>query len=277
MARSTRNAIVKTLGPVALLACANVAVCAETISISGTGAGLGTMQLLAQEYSKQHPGVTITVLPNMGSTGGIKAALAGALDIGISSRPLKPEERERGGTAIAYAKTPFVIATAAEQRVMGLTLKELAAFYSGAMQTWPDGQRLRLILRPANDSDTDVLKALSPEMNLAVTTALATPGLATATTDQDSADTLEKIPGALGSSTLALILSEKRALKALALEGVAPSIQSLKDGRYPYHKTLYIVTKSNPSNAAQSFIAFVRSVSGQQVLTAHGQWPLVDP
>ena len=60
----------------------------QEIKIGGTGAALGTMQVLAQAYAKTRPDAKITVLPSMGSGGGIKAVLAGAIQIGVSSRPL---------------------------------------------------------------------------------------------------------------------------------------------------------------------------------------------
>ena len=258
-----------------LFAASCVTVHAETITISGTGAGLGTMKLLAQEFQKQHPSISVQVLPNTGSSGGIKATLAGALDIGISSRALKPDERERGAIAVAYAKTPFVVATSNTNSVSNVTLKDLQTLYSGAKANWPDGQRVRLIMRPINDSDTDLLKGMSPELDAAVMKAQAVPGLATAVTDQDGANAIEKIPGAIGTSTLALILSEHRALKALAINGVIPSIETIKDGSYPYQKTLYFVTTTNVSKAAREFIAFAHSA--HNTLMDNGQLPFVDP
>lgn len=273
--RRIRHVLAKILCPMILFAASSVLVHAETITISGTGAGLGTMKLLAQTFQMQHPDITVQVFPNTGSTGGIRAALAGAINIGISARALKPDEREHGAVAVAYAKTPFVIATSLANSVSGVTLKDLQTLYSGTTAKWPDGQRVRLIMRPANDSDTDLLKGMSPELDAVVTKALAIPGLATAITDQDSANAIEKIPGAIGTSTLALILSEHRALKALAINGVIPSIQTLKDGSYPYQKTLYFVTTANVSKAAQEFITFVHSARG--ALIDNGQLPFVDP
>ena len=56
---------------------------AQELKVGGTGAALGTMQLLVQAYAKADPDARITVLPSMGSGGGIKALLGGAIQIGL--------------------------------------------------------------------------------------------------------------------------------------------------------------------------------------------------
>src|SRR5258708_1091963 len=63
----------------------------EEIRIGGTGNALGPMHVLGQAFAKANPGVTVTVLPSLGSGGGIKAAANGAVQIAVSSRTLKDE------------------------------------------------------------------------------------------------------------------------------------------------------------------------------------------
>ena len=61
---------------------------AETLRIGGTGAALGPMARLGDAFQDLHPDTTIEILPSLGSGGGIKATMAGAIDIGLSSRDL---------------------------------------------------------------------------------------------------------------------------------------------------------------------------------------------
>ena len=91
-----------------------------------------------------------------------------------------------------------------------------------------------------------------------------------ALTDKSNADTLEIVPGAIGTATRAQIISEKRALQPLALDGVMPSLQTLDKGSYPYAKTFGLVTAPKPGLLVQQFIAFVRSPARQQVLKKNG-------
>ncbi|MBA4177491.1 MAG: hypothetical protein C0505_13180 [Leptothrix sp. (in: Bacteria)] len=251
---------------------AATAVQAQEIKIGGTGAALGTMQLLARAYAKTRPDARITVLPSMGSGGGIKAVLAGAIQIGVSSRPLSEAESKAGAMAIEYGRTAFVFATAAASKATGITTQNLVDFYAGKADEWPDGSKLRLVLRPIGDSDSETIKAMSPAMRDAKSAAERRKGMAFSVTDQEAADAIEKIPGALGPSTLALLMSEKRALKPLALDGVAPSAQTIADGSYPLAKRLMIVTGPKTPAEAQAFVTFVQSTAGRQILQQTGHW-----
>jgi phosphate transport system substrate-binding protein len=245
---------------------------AETLRISGTGAALGSVEAVAKAYEKAYPSNQVRVLrPSPGSSGGIKALQAGALDLAVSSRPLKEAERAQGLTAIEFARTPFVVAVAAGlQRPAGLSLEQLADIYSGRTSVWPNGRPIRLILRPLSDSDTVELRRMSPEMDRAVAVAQERQGMMAAYTDQDSADAIEKTPGAIGTSTLALIVGEKRPLRPLALAGVEPTPGNLADGRYPYSRSFYLVMRKDAGAEARRFAAFLRSAEGRAVLGNNG-------
>ncbi len=65
-----------------LFLCSGLAAAAEQIKIGGSGAALGTVRLLAQEFGAQNPDIGITIVPNLGSSGGVKAVTAGAIGLG---------------------------------------------------------------------------------------------------------------------------------------------------------------------------------------------------
>jgi phosphate transport system substrate-binding protein len=248
------------------------AVQAQEIKVGGTGAALGTMHLLAQAYAKSKPDSKVTVLPSMGSGGGIKAVLAGAIQVAVTSRPLSDAEVNAGAVAIEYGRTPFVFATAAANSVTGITTPNLVDYYAGKVEEWPDGEKLRLVLRPIGDSDSEAIKAMSPAMRDAKSAAEQRRGMLFTVTDQETASAIEKVPGALGPSTLALLKSEKRALKALALDGVAPTTQNIANGRYPLSKQLLMVTGPRTLPAAHAFVSFIRSAAGREILEQNGHW-----
>jgi phosphate transport system substrate-binding protein len=259
---------------VATFAMAAVGAHADSIRIGGTGTGLGAMKLLAQEFKKSRPDAQLIVTPSLGSTGAIRAVLAAAVDIGISARPVSPEEARQGASARAYARTPFAIATGAKNSSAGLSLRELVQIYSGKLTRWPDGSPIRLIVRPDADTDTIVMRTFSAEMDSAITAALARKGLRMADTDQDNADALEKIQGSLGTTTLTQIVTENRAIRLLALDGVMPTLQSLAAGDYRHFKILYLVTRRKPSPLTKDFVAFIRSPAAQAVLASSGNLAL---
>ena len=230
------------------------------------------MELLGQAYAKAQPDAKITVLPSIGSSGGIKALLAGAIQIAVSSRPLSEAESRAGAVAVEYGRTPFVFATAASSKVTGITTQNLLDFYAGKVDQWPDGSKVRLVLRPIGDSDNDTIKSLSPAMREAMSAAERRKGMVFTVTDQETASSIENITGAMGPSTLALLLSEKRTLKALALDGVVPGAQTIANGSYPLYKPLLMVSGPKTPPEAQAFITFVRSAAGREILQQTGHW-----
>src|SRR5512146_1490053 len=204
------------------------------IVIGGTGSALGGIKEIAKAFRKEHPEITVSFVPSLGSSGGIEAALSGSLDLALSARPLTDRERERGASAVEYARTPFLFATKETSHAASLTLRKVASIYGGETQQWPDGTPLRLVLRPEGDMDLLLLRSMSPEMDLADQKAVRRQGMLIAVTDQENADTLVKVKGAFGATTLAQILAEKRPLIPLTLDGVAPGVDALAEGRYPF-------------------------------------------
>lgn len=250
--------------------CHSPAVAEDTIKIGGVGGALGTMRLLVDAFERSHPGVKVVVLPTMGSSGAIKAVSQGVIDIGLVGRPMKEQERKLGLKTIEYAKTPLAFVTKMGIKKSNVSTVELIRILNGEMTTWPDGQRLRLILRPADDSETLLVKTMSEEIGKAMDAALARPGMIKALTSQESADMLEKTPGAFGFSALTLIISEKRSLNVLSYNNVIPSVKSLADGSYPLYELLYMVTRPETSPQIRLFVDFVRSAEGRGILEKSG-------
>ncbi len=245
---------------------------AEEFRIGGTGAALGTMQLLAAEFTAANPDIQITTVPSLGSGGSIKAVVAGAIGLAVTSRPMNESERKLGATEMEYARTPFVFAVSTKSKVTAITSGELADIYAGKKVTWADGSPVRIVLRPVSDIDTEMVKAISPAIRQGLAAAEARPGVRFAVNDQDAANDLEKIPGAIGPGSLALIVSEKRALRALKLDGREPTPANAASGAYPHYKRMFLVTGAKRTAAVERFVAFVQSPAGRKILTTNGQW-----
>lgn len=247
---------------------------ADTLRIGGTGNALGTIQLLADAFSRANPGTKVIVLPSIGSSGAVKAVPKGAIDIGLSSRPLTVDEAKNGTQAVEYARSPTVFTVHQRTQATGLTKAQIADIYLGKLTHWPNGIQIRPIMRQPGDDNTRQIISLSPEIEAAVKAASERPGLAFATTDQETSEKLDSIPGALGVTALALILSEQHPFRALTLDGIEPTAENIANGRYPIVKRFYFILPAVPSPTARAFISFAHSPEGRSILTRTGHSPL---
>jgi phosphate transport system substrate-binding protein len=241
---------------------------AETIRVAGTGGALEAMRLAGEAFQKTHPETNLAIVPGLGSRGGIKALQAGAADVAVSAPPAPAAEP--GLISVELGRTPMIFTTGSPRPGTGVTMADLVEIYSGRKTAWPDGSRLRVILRPNGDSDTAFLRALSPAMNRAIDDGFKVPGVKIAATDQDAANAIGSIPGAFGTSTLLQVRGEARTLAPLPVGGVAPRLAALANGSYPYVKTLYLVTRGQSTVAVRQFMGFLASPAGRELLSGLG-------
>jgi phosphate transport system substrate-binding protein len=59
-------------------------------------------------------------------------------------------------------------------------------------------------------------------------------------------------------------------LKAMAVEGIPPTVENVLAGRYHLVRPLLFVTKGAANSAAQKFVDFVLSPEGQSLLAREG-------
>ncbi len=246
----------------------------DVLRVSGTGTALGAMRRLSAAFAAASPGHRLRVLASVGTSGALEAVAQGALDVGISARPLEPAERTLGLVGIPYARTPFLFAVGPRTRITNVTPGEIARIYRGEIRAWPSGERVRVVLRPKTDVDSFILRSISDEMAKALDVAHAREGMLMALTNQECDEILARTPGAIGPTSLTQVLTEKRPLTPLAWNGVAPALASLASGAYPLSKTLVAVVRAPLSPAVRRFLSFLGSPEAHKILEETGNLPL---
>lgn len=273
MFRVTR--LVHSAAVCAVLIAASQSAHADHLKAGGTGSANEMVNIVARAWTTAQEGASVEIVPGLGSSGAIAAVADGALDIALSGRILKDDERAQGLVALPLAKTPFVFATS-QAAVGPLRGAELPTFYSSPSATWSNGAPVRAIIRPRNESDTQLLVGFLPNMAGALDALRARGDVPIAATDQDNLDLAEKVPGSIVAAALAQIVNEKRNLRIVAIDGVAPSLASLEAGSYPFAKTFYVVTKAEPSPSVRALLQFLTTPAGRTALRAAGTLPIQD-
>jgi phosphate transport system substrate-binding protein len=238
------------------------------LKIGGTGSSIGIMKILSQQYHIHHPDITIEVLKSLGSSGGIRALQAGAIDLAVASRPLKEKEKKDVHEYV-LGTSPLVFAVHPETRVDSLTDSQLVDIYRGSLFAWPDGTQIRRILRPANDTDWLLMQTISPQLSQALEIASNTEGLYLAVTDTDAVSYLERVVGSFGVTTLAMVHAEQRQVKVLSYREIDPADPS-SVARYHLRKTYHLVVRSEAPTTVTDFLTFIFSDQGKHVLSELG-------
>lgn len=267
--RGINRKLRSVLTSVVLFCCLSFDSMADPLVGGGTGSGLAILQKLGEAYSKSETGFDLKVLPSLGSGGAIKGVSGKSVDIGVIARPLKDEELRQGLQAFFMARTPLVLVTnrTGEKQI---SVNQLENIFSGKITRWVDNEPIRLVLRPISDTDTELLGTLSPNLKNAIAVANTREGMIYASTDQESASSLEKLPGSLGTMTLGQLTTEGRRLRALVIDSHSPTMGGKPDPNYPLYKTLYIVVRQESKQEAFRFVRFIRSNEGRRILDANG-------
>jgi len=113
-----------------------------TISVSGAFALYPMMTVWAEEFQKIHPNVTFDVQGG-GAGKGMTDALSGAVDIGMISRAIKPEEEEQGAFWVKVTEDAVYAVISADNPVadkiiaQGISQETIAKIYvTGEITTW---------------------------------------------------------------------------------------------------------------------------------------------
>jgi phosphate transport system substrate-binding protein len=238
------------------------------LRVGGSGAVSESLRQMGPVFEAE-TGIVLEVVPSLGTSGANAAVADRVLGISLSGRDLKTKEIARGLRVAAVFRTPFGLATS-RSAPQNLRSGEIAQLYQADKPMWPDGLPILIVLRPANQSDDTVLRELFPGMADALERVHKRSDLSLAATSQANADMGEKTKGSLVGASLTQVTTEKRNLRFVSIDGVAPSLESLENGSYPYGKGIYLVVPSVVSPEAAAFVAFLARPMGESLMRKAG-------
>lgn len=213
-------------------------------------------------------GITVTYNAT-GSGAGIQAVSEGRCDIGLASRNLKDEEKANGlvGTVLAYDGIAIIVNP--ENPVSDLDLETIAKIYTGEIKNWKEiggnDSEIVLIGREAGSGTRDGFEDITKTKGkCSYRQELTSTG--------DVITTVASNPAAIGYASLA---SVKDSVKAVTVDGVAPSEATIKDGSYVVQRPFVLVTKKDAtlSESAQKFFDYITSANANEIISAAGVVP----
>jgi phosphate transport system substrate-binding protein len=268
--RSRRATIAAALGLALCVATAH----GETLVVVGTGAGVAALDVLGSAWAAEDKTYQFRTVKGLGSEGGVRALIDRRADLSVSGRAISPElQRAHRLRTMTFAATPWGFVTSSTT-VTGISRAELTDIVSGKVARWSDGTQLRIVLRPLTDSDTVQFGHHFPELRAALGRLHGRRELPIAGTDHDNFNLAESTSGAFALGTLTQIVTERRRLRLLALDGVAPTVENFAAGRYPLHKDFVIAMHEAPPERATRFLRFLASPAAAKLMAEIGLVPI---
>ena len=264
----------------AVMALSLFAGCGQKANDNGTTAAGGTVATdgstsmekvigaLGESFMEANKGTTFTYNPT-GSGSGIQAVSEGRCDIGLSSRALKDDEKATL-TETTVALDGIAIIVNPQNPVKDLSLEQIAKIYTGEITNWKDvgGEDAEIVLigREAGSGTRDGFESITETKD-------ACQYRQELTSTGDVITTVSQNPNAIGYASLAAI---KDSVKALTVNGVAPTEATVKDGTYLVQRPFVLVTKEGTalSDTAQKFFDFAISADAASIISAAGAVPV---
>ena len=238
------------------------------VATGGSTSMKNVIAALTEGFAEVEPGVTVSYDPT-GSGAGITGATDKTLDIGLSSRALKDDEKnDVDGTTVALDGIAIVVNKAS--KVADLTVDQLKQMFTGEITNWKDvgGDDGEIVLvgreagsgtRDGFESIVDVKDSCKYAQELTATGAVIS--------------AVEANPLAIGYASLSAVGDT---VKMVTVGGVECSEDTVKDGSYEVQRPFVFVTNKSValSEQAQAFFDFATSADAADLIRTAGAVPV---
>ena len=238
------------------------------VATGGSTSMKNVIAALTEGFAEVEPGVTVSYDPT-GSGAGITGATDKTLDIGLSSRALKDDEKnDVDGTTVALDGIAIIVSK--DSKVADLSVEQLKKMFTGEITNWKDvgGDDGEIVLvgreagsgtRDGFESIVDVKDSCKYAQELTATGAVIS--------------AVEANPLAIGYASLSAVGDT---VAMVTVEGVECSEDTVKDGSYKIQRPFVFVTNKSValSEQAQAFVDFATSKDAADLIRTAGAVPV---
>ena len=247
----------------------------EKIVVDGSTTVGPIAKAFAEYYMGKHPDVNITVSES-GSGNGAKSLINAACDVATMSRPMKNAEtkaaQDAGVLPIEFivAMDGIAVVVHRSNPVKALTIEEIRDIYTGKIQNWrelggPD-EKIVVISRDTNSGTYECFESLV--MNKQKLAGSAEYVGSNGAIRQRVMSTATAI-GYVG-------LAFTEGVKALTMNGVAATADTVTSQKYPISRALYMYTNGRPAEGSNlyNYVNLYRTADGRKIIEDTGFVPL---
>ncbi|SCI20643.1 Phosphate-binding protein pstS precursor [uncultured Clostridium sp.] len=235
------------------------------VTVSGSTSVGSPMEKLAEAFEEKNEGIKVEV-QQLGSSAGIKNAIEGVSEIGMSSRDLKDEEKSSGLKETIIATDGIAVITNSANNVTDLTLDQVRDIYTGKITNWKDvgGNDAPIVVVSREDGSgtrDGFQEKVGFESEELVSDATISDG------SGNIKSTVEGNENAIGYISFGYVDEKVNSVK---IDGVEINHETIANNEYVIARPFILVNKDGISDNAQSLIDFILSDEGQSILEEKG-------
>jgi len=250
------------------------------IVVAGSTSVQPYAELLAEEFMHSQTGIKINVQGG-GSSAGIEAAIEGVAAIGMSSRDLNENEKDKlawykeialdGLAIIIHPDNPIIKKSGNPNHTVDFTYEQLRDIYSGKITDWSklggSSGEIYLITREEGSGTRDAFEKLAMDGNRISPRAMV---------QNSNGGVRLQVSGnknSIGFISMGFVELEgkrQKPVRAVSIEKVSATIENVLNGDYTLARSFWFVSKDEPEGIVKEFIDFVLSEEGKKVLSGAG-------
>jgi phosphate transport system substrate-binding protein len=231
------------------------------LDFAGSGSNAPLTEILLEAYSSRHPDVRMHLHEGIGSTGAIRAVADGAIDVGLVSRRLTPEE-SAGLLVVPYARVEVVLGAHPSVTTARMTRRELVDLYAG--RPMPASLPRIVIQRERGDSSHRAVERVLDGFLAANDRAWTASLHRVVYSDESMIQALLETPGATGLVDRGRLVAARLPLHVIEIEGLDAE-----------KELAFLVRGGDPR--FEAFAEFCRSEEARALVIASGYLDVRDP
>lgn len=239
------------------------------LDIAGGTAHIPVMKQAAQNIMKVNPKLRITVTGG-GSGVGVQKVGEGLVEIGNTGRALKATEIEKYGlVSFPFAIDGVAVVVNPDNNIAELSTEDLKKIYAGEIDNWKtlggNDAKITIYAREDGSGTRDTFE------ELAIDKGVTSPSANIINSNGAMKSAISQDVNSIGYVGIGHLNDD---IKGVILDGMVPSQENASSGNYTITRLLYMNTKGEPTGIVKSFIDYIFTEDGAEIIESAGYIPV---
>lgn len=241
------------------------------LSLAGSTTVQPLAEVLAEAFMEMNPDLVIEVQGG-GSSVGVTSAGEGTVDIGMASREIKSSEMDTFPDLQIFtiARDGIAIVTNPGTELPSLSVEQVRDIFAGEITNFsevggPDAP-ITIVSREEGSGTRAAFEELVMEYKDEAgekQSKLISENALLQQSNGQVRTTVSTTPNSIGFLSFGFL---DDSTSPVAIDGVAPTVDNVKNDSYPIARPLNMLTKGAPNELAQAFLNFILSEEGQTIV-----------